>query len=478
MYQLDFGDGSTLDVSGDPRKMSDNLRTLSPRDAETFWSFRDRQRKKFDALFPALKNSYQGWMDLARLQNMSALPFLDFSSVYNELADYFTDERARLAFTFQAKYLGMSPFDCPSLFTILPHIEHHFGVWHPKGGCGAVSQKLADLFVELGGVLHLNKPVQKVLSQKGRIQALELGDGDHRSFDEYIMNADFAYGMKELFAEDERKKYKDAKIESYRYSCSTFMLYLGLKKKVKMPHHKIYFAQNYRKNIRELVDTLEVSDDPSFYIHNPSLLDDTLAPKGKSALYVLVPVPNLNAKVDWSLETKRFRDLVLKRIQERTGQDLEKLIEVEEIVTPQDWEQKYRVHKGAVFSLAHNLDQMLHMRPQNKSEDFENLYLVGGGTHPGSGLPTILESGRIAARMIQKRQSSWMEQGAQAAEAMAGKVTEKVTGTLTEKALAPAMEKFLPLTAQWSQNVTDLYESRLKRPWEALVSRAREMRNS
>jgi phytoene desaturase len=459
MYQLNFGDGTELEVSSDPRKMSDNLRSISPRDADTFWSFRERQRKKFDALFPALKNSYQGWMDLARLDNFSALPFLDFSSVYSELSDYFTDERARLAFTFQAKYLGMSPFECPSLFTILPHIEHHFGVWHPKGGCGAVSQQLAALFTELGGRLHLGTPVRRVLADKGRVQSVELGDGDHRHFDSYVMNADFAYGMKELFAEESRKKYKNSKIDSYRYSCSTFMIYLGLKKKLKMPHHKIHFAQNYRKNIRELVETLELSEDPSIYIHNPSLLDDSMAPKGKSAVYVLVPVPNLNGKVDWTLEKKRYRDLVLSKIQQRTGFDFEKYIEFEEIVTPLDWEQKYRVHKGAVFSLAHNLDQMLHMRPQNRSEDFNNLYLVGGGTHPGSGLPTILESGRIAARMIQDAEKSWVSQGTQLAERWTGKWSEK----LTSGVVAPAVEKLLPLSAQLGQQLTSFVDQRFRK---------------
>jgi phytoene desaturase len=185
-------------------------------------------------------------------------------------------------------------------------------------------------------------------------------------------------------------------------------MYLGLSERVELPHHSIWFAQNYRRNVREICTSLELSNDPSFYLHNPSVTDPTLAPEGKSALYVLVPVPNLDAKIDWETNRSSFRELVLTRIRERTGLDLAPLIEKEKIITPLDWERDHRVYKGATISLAHSWDQMLQFRPRNEFEEFRGFYLVGGGTHPGSGLPTILESARIAASLIDSRERrSW-----------------------------------------------------------------------
>lgn len=403
MYKLDFGDeGETMQVRQNRFEMSQEIAKFSKADADNFFAFRDRQKKKFDCMLPILKRPISGYKDLASLKNIPALPFVDGRSVYDELADFFEDERVRLAFTFQAKYLGMSPMDCPSIFTILPHIEHEFGVWHPEGGCNQVSEGLLKLFEDRGGIVHLSTPVEHVKTRKGKVESFVVA-GNERVFDHYVMNADFAYGMSELFEESERKKYKDQKLADLKYSCSTFMLYLGLSEQIDLPHHSIYFAQNYRKNLRELVSELKVSEDPSFYLHNPVVTDPTMAPEGKAALYVLVPVPNMDGETQWTeQETTDFRRKVLEAIEARTGLNLEDKIEYEKIITPKGWRDDYRVYKGATFNLAHNFTQMLHWRPHNHSEEFENLFITGGGTHPGSGLPTILESGKIVSKLIQE----------------------------------------------------------------------------
>jgi phytoene desaturase len=405
LYKLDFGAEQELWIHQNKQKMSQEIAKFSARDADLFYSFRDRQKRKFDAILPALRQPFSGVKDFVKAKNMSALPYLDTRSVYDELCDYFEDERVRLAFTFQAKYLGMSPFDCPSMFTILPHIEHEYGVWHPIGGCTQVSQGLARLFEELGGKIHLSTPVVACETRQAKITHLNVA-GQERCFDHYIMNADFAHGMKNLFSNVSRKKFTDQRLDKMKYSCSTFMIYLGLEGECpEWPHHAIYFSDNYRKNIRELTETFELSQDPSFYIHNPSRVDPTLAPQGKSSIYILVPAPNQDSGLSWTPEeTKKYRKLIFDKIQERTGIDLRPRILQEKIITPRDWQNEYRVFKGATFSLAHTFSQMLYWRPHNNSEEFSNLYIVGGGTHPGSGLPTILESGRIAADLIDEKQ--------------------------------------------------------------------------
>ena len=401
-YVLKYEDGSELRPCFKAEETAKEISKFSRHDAIRFLNFKRAQKKKFQAIFPSLQKAFHGPADLLDREVFRALPFLNLGSVYDELAGSFEDERVRLAFTFQAKYLGMSPFECPSLFSILSHIEHDQGVWHPIGGCNKITLGLSRLFEDLGGTLHLSCPVKKVITDQRTVRGVETASGAECYFDEVIMNADFAYGMENLFSASSRKSYNDEKISKLRLSCSTFMLYLGLDKVLDWDHHSIFFAQNYRKNVRELSEGT-LSTDFSFYVHNPSRMDPTRAPSGKSALYVLVPVPNLRGEIDWKREKEPFRKRIYAEIQKRTGCDLEKHILSEKIVSPLEWEKDFRVYKGAVFSLAHNLEQMLFMRPRNKFQDFNNLYLVGGGTHPGSGLPTILQSAIISADLLTKK---------------------------------------------------------------------------
>lgn len=201
------------------------------------------------------------------------------------------------------------------------------------------------------------------------------------------------------------KKWTPEYLEKKKYSCSTFMLYLGVNKRYdNIPHHNILFADDYKKNVTEISRTKVLSDDPSVYVQNACRTDSTLAPEGKSTIYVLVPVPNNTAGIDWEKEQGRFRDKIVRICETKGGlKDLHKHIEVEKIISPKDWETDKLVYRGATFNLAHNIGQMLIFRPHNRFEDIKNCYLAGGGTHPGSGLPTIYESGRITADHISKK---------------------------------------------------------------------------
>ena len=221
--------------------------------------------------------------------------------------------------------------------------------------------------------------------------------------DETVLNADFGYAMKNLVPPGVLKRYTPEKVDSKEYSCSTFMLYLGVDKIYDLPHHTIFFAGDYKKNIEDVFKNKVLSEDISFYVRNASINDPTLAPEGHSALYVLVPVPNCTADIDWLENTDEFKERVISAMEKRAEMsDIREHIREEIVYTPKTW-MDTNIQFGATFNLAHSLNQMMHLRPRNKFEDLGNCYLVGGGTHPGSGLPTIYESGRIAANMISKR---------------------------------------------------------------------------
>jgi phytoene desaturase len=331
---------------------------------------------------------------------LKMLPMLrPHQSLDTYLKRFFQDDRVRLAFCFQSKYLGMSPFRCPSLFSILSFLEYEHGVWHPIGGCAAVTEAIARVAERLGVEILLGEPVTEILFQGRRATGVRTGRAAHRA-DAVVVNADFARSMQRLVPDRLRRRWTDARLERKKYSCSTFMMYLGVEGTFDLPHHTIHISEQYERNLDEIENRHVLSEDPSFYVQNACVTDPTLAPKGSSALYVLAPVTHQHPNVDWAREQPRFRKLLLNQMR-KAGYEIDPArIQFERVITPADWDTRYEIYRGATFNLAHTLDQMLHLRPNNRFEDLDGMYLVGGGTHPGSGLPVIFESARISSKLL------------------------------------------------------------------------------
>jgi phytoene desaturase len=255
-----------------------------------------------------------------------------------------------------------------------------------------------------GGEVQCGRPVKQVLVKDGRAVGVELEDGEKLDADDVVVNADFGYAVNHLFAPGTLRKWTPERIKRSKYSCSTFMMYLGVDKVYDLPHHTIFFAKDYRANVDAIFKGDRVGDDISFYVRNSSVTDKTVAPEGHSAVYVLVPVANLRGAPDWESEGAAFRESVLSELETRAGMhDIRDHIKEEKVIGPGEWDSDYRCYEGATFNLAHNMGQMIFWRPHNLFEDVGNCYLVGGGTHPGSGLPTIYESGRIVANLLSRK---------------------------------------------------------------------------
>ncbi|MFW6269884.1 MAG: phytoene desaturase family protein [Bacillota bacterium] len=405
-YRLIFADGSMLEPSADRDKFEKSIADFNKEDVDGFARYMNTNEKKMKYTLPVLQKPWNTLLDLADKDLMKLLTVLNpHRSLWQELGQYFSDERVKVGFTFQSKYLGMSPFNCPSMFSILPYTEYKWGIYHITGGLNKLSLAMAEVFEELGGTIKLNSEVKKVDIDNKKVRGIFLENDEFLEFDEVIMNADFAWGMKNLFTNEERKKYTNQKLDTKNYSCSTFMLYLGLSKKYQhLAHNNVYIAKDYQKNFLEIESKKVLSKDPSFYVQYPSVTDDSLAPEGHSTLYLLVPTSNLISEIDWQEEKEDFRELMISKLEERAGlRDIREHIVYEKMITPLDWQKEMKVGYGATFNLGHNLGQMLIFRPHNKFEEFRNMWLVGGGTNPGSGLPTIYESGRITANLLLKK---------------------------------------------------------------------------
>ena len=401
-YDLIFGDGNHhLSATPDLEQMAREVAKISPEDATQVQRFIDENRVKLSEFRYCLETPFNSWRDLLTTRMLKLLPLIrPWLSLDGELKRYFSDPRIRLAFSFQSKYLGMSPYNCPSLFSILSYLEYDFGVFHPIGGCGAVSQSMAKVAEDLGAEIHLGEQVEEILFEGKKAVGVRTEQGEHHC-DALVINADFARAMNKLVPDHLRRRWTDRKLARKKYSCSTFMMYLGIDGCYDdIAHHTIYMAKDYQRNLQEIEKQHILSADPSFYVQNASVTDPTLAPDGQSTLYVLAPVTHQHENVDWNREKGRFRQTMLSQLNKIGIHDVERRICVEKIITPQDWDSGYEIYRGATFNLAHNLTQMLHMRPRNRFEDLDSVYLVGGGTHPGSGLPVIYESSRITSKLL------------------------------------------------------------------------------
>ncbi len=399
-YLLKFEDGPELRATADLDKLEAEIAKIDPADAKNIRAFIARGRSKLEAFRPVLQKPFLSPFDLLTPDVLKSLRWLGpLSSVDDDLGRLFKDERIRLAFSFQTKYLGMSPFRCPSLFTILSFLEYEFGVWHPIGGCGAVSEGMAEAAGQLGATIRLEQPVEGIEFEGRRATGIRTREGVE-PFDAVVVNGDFAQAIPRLIPAALRKRWSDAKIEKASYSCSTFMLYLGVEGRYdQLDHHTIFLSRAYRQNVAEIEAAERPPTDPSIYVQNPSRSDPAFGGPDHASLYVLVPVGHCG-KIDWEAEKARFRDVVIDRLEKFGLTGLRQRIRYEKMVTPDDWRDQLGIYRGATFNLAHTLDQMLLFRPKNRFEGVDGVYLAGGGTHPGSGLPVIYEGARITADLV------------------------------------------------------------------------------
>jgi phytoene desaturase len=399
-YSLHYGSGERLRAWADPERLQAEIARIAPADAPNVHAFLEDNRRKLQAFGPVFRSNFDGLGDVLRMPGKGTLSVLrPWNSVDRDLRRFFADPRVRLAFSFQTKYLGMSPYGCPSLFTILSFLEYEYGIYHPRGGCAAVSETMARVARELGAEIRLGEAVTELELDGRRPTAVRTEQGRY-DCEALVINADFARAMQRLVPDPLRRRWTDQRIGKKRFSCSTFMLYLGLEGRETLDHHTIYLSADYRRNLTDIERDFRLSEDPSVYVCNPCATDPSMAPDGCSALYVLAPVAHRHPGIDWKREAPEFRRRVLHQMERMGIRDIERRIRFEQSLTPEQWDGEFEIHLGATFNLAHNLGQLLHLRPRNRFEDLDGVYLVGGGTHPGSGLPVIYESARISTRLL------------------------------------------------------------------------------
>jgi phytoene desaturase len=352
-------------------------------------------------LYPVLQKSWPTLGSLLSREVLEAAPHVGLQqTLHDAAARCFGDPALQLAFSFQSAYLGMSPWECPAAFSMVPFVEHAFGVDHVQGGVHQLCRAMEKVAVEHGTQVRTGVRAHKLLVEDGKCTGVELDSGECLEAGTVVLNADATHAVLELLDDDVSLRFSRGHLEHTRESCSTFMLYLGLSRPVPLAHHSFFFADDYRGEMKRLFKQQVLGTDFSLYVCNPSVTDATLAPPGHSALYLLALVPNTRAGIVWREQAPRFAEQMLSELERRTRLKLLEHVEQKAILSPEGWAHDFEVSHGAVFGPSHGIGQMLAFRLPNQLPSPSNVFLAGGGTSPGSGLPTIFESARIATRLI------------------------------------------------------------------------------
>ena len=300
-------------------------------------------------------------------------------------------------------FFGGNPFDTTSIYALIHYLEREWGVHYSVGGTSTLVNGMVRLFTDLGGKMHLNSEVNEIITENGKVNSIRMKDGTKHNADIVISNGDVANTYMKLINSSHRKKYTDKKLKNMKYSMSLFVIYFGTKiryNNTNLKHHNIILGPRYKELLNDIFNKKILADDFSLYLHMPTITDPSLAPEGCESFYVLSPVPNLAGDVNWEKKAKEYRDRIMKFLEDNYLPDLQANIVAEHYIDPRYFQNTLNSHLGSAFSVEPILTQSAWFRPHNRSEDFNNLYFVGAGTHPGAGLPGVLSSAKIVDNLI------------------------------------------------------------------------------
>ena len=401
LYRSFYPDGSVLDVHSDVDQMADEIdRVIGPDEAAGYRRYVDFVSKlyryemndfidrnidsPFDLLTP----------DLARLAGIGG-----FRKLAPKVREYMKDPRTERVFSFQAMYAGLSPYDALAIYAVIAYMDSVAGVFFPKGGMHAVPQAMAAAAEKHGVEFRYDTEVTSVEVVGDRAVAVHTAGGERIAADVVVLNPDLPVAYRDLLG------HEPWSVRRLTYSPSCFLLLAGSSARYsKTAHHNIHFGRSWRGVFDELIDEKRLMSDPSILVTNPSRSDPALAPEGKEIYYVLFPTPNLDAPIDWRVEGPRYRDEVVRTLEQRGYIGFGDAIEVEDVTTPLDWQER-GMERGAPFASAHSFLQTGPFRPGNLWG--ENVVFTGSGTQPGVGVPMVLISGRLAAERVTGKDPSY-----------------------------------------------------------------------
>jgi phytoene desaturase (3,4-didehydrolycopene-forming) len=400
-YRLVFDDGSHLSLTSQMASMREQLEAIEPGSFARLRSYVEEGGRHYDLVVEKMVNrAFRGLSDLLSVQLLRLfLGTKPLSNHYRHVAGYFAAPRLKSAFTFNDLYVGLSPFDAPATLSFLPYTELAHGVWYPRGGMYAIVETLVDLARDAGVEFRFGATVTRIDTSANRARGVVLANETRVAADVVLANADLPWVYRHLLPIDRTAESLSRK----RFSCSTISFFWGVDRTYSaLPPHTLFLADDYRENFESITRDHTLHANPSLYVHAPGRLETSVAPPGHDSITAIVPVGHLtdDRGQDWDDLKERAREHVFRRLRAVGVTDIAARIKFEEAQTPVTWAAQHNLAKGATHGLSHTLTQMACFRPANRHRRYRNLYFAGASTHPGTGVPTAMVSGRLAAERI------------------------------------------------------------------------------
>nr|WP_281299770.1 MULTISPECIES: phytoene desaturase [unclassified Iodidimonas] len=405
-YRIRFDDGMVFDYTGDREAMRAEIGRFSPEDVAGYDRFMAYSQQVFEIGFEQL-----GDVPFSRFRDMLKVgPDLirlgGYRSVYQAVSRFIKDPRLRVVLSFHPLLVGGNPFTTTSVYNLIGFLEHHWGVHFAMGGTGRLVDGLVGLIKGQGNHIRYGAGVEEILLDGRRACGVRLQGGETIRADIVVSNACSASTYRTLLPAYARRRWTNRKIDRARYSMSLFVWYFGTKKRYEdVPHHQILLGPRYRGLLRDIFKSHHLAKDFSLYLHRPTATDPSLAPAGCDAFYVLSPVPHLDGPTDWRSMAEPYRRSIEQALERTVLPGLSDQVISSRLMTPLDFRDQLSSLKGAAFGLEPVLTQSAWFRPHNRSEDIENLFLVGAGTHPGAGLPGVLTTAKILDKVVPDAQT-------------------------------------------------------------------------
>ena len=401
-YRLVFDKDSQLSLTSDMDSMRMQLEAIEPGSFQKLQRYLIEGERHYGLVMAHLLNrDFRRASDFFKVQHLPLIfqlkPLINH---YRHMSAYFDDSRLKSAFTFQDIYTGLSPFEAPATFSMMPYTELAHGVWYPKGGMYSIVEALMDLALQAGVEFSFNAAVEQIDTDSNQARGVLLADGLRMAADVVLANADLPYVYQNLLPPNSVAK----GLLRRHFSCSAISFFWGVDRQYsRLGPHTLFLVDDFRDTFKSIDRDLGVPANPNVYIHAPARLDPSMAPAGQDTLTVIVPVGHLSqdARQDWDGLREQARQHIFRHLRTLGITDLEAHIKFEKAYTPVSWAGRYNLMKGSTHGLSHQLTQMAWLRPHNRHAQYKNLYFVGASTHPGTGIPTTMISGRLAARRIQ-----------------------------------------------------------------------------
>lgn len=398
-YRVFFGAGDSVDIGQDHEHNRRVFESFEVGGAEKLDGYLASARFKYDvAMKEFLYKEYRSiWQFFNRRLLVDGLKLNVFTPLDKFVQRWFKSTKARQILEYAMVFLGNSPHNAPALYSIMSHVDLNLGVWFPEGGMASLVAGMEKLILELGVTVKKNCEVTAILTKGKKALGVRTASEDILA-DLVVANADYAHVELELLPESARsfsRKYWESRV----LAPTMFVVYLGLKKKLKkVVHHNLYFSPRWDEHFDTIFKKPSWPEEPCYYVSVASYDDAAVAPEGKENMFFLVPVaPGMD---DNDQLRESYAEKIIAHFEEMTGESLSDSIEIKRIYTHRDFTADYHAWKGTSLGLSHTLFQTAVFRPPMRSKKLDNLRFVGQYTHPGVGVPMTLIAAEILADSV------------------------------------------------------------------------------